>query len=71
MSATYVKMKVLLTFSKSATYEKVKETFTLSKSAMSEIWFQRFVITSLFFAYLINHPINKHDTELCFCLAVL
>ena len=44
-------------------YEKSEKGFakveversTLSKSAISEIWFQRFVITSLFLAYLRYH----------------
>ena len=40
-------------------FAKVKvERSTLSKSAISEIWFQRFVITSLFLAYLRYHIIS-------------
>ena len=40
-------------------FAKVKvERSTLSKSAISEIWFQRFVITSLFLAYLRYHTLS-------------
>ena len=36
---------------------------------MSEIWFQRFVITSLFFAYLINGSINQSDFRIYFLIS--